>query len=218
MSGPLTKHSAPLHLLHAHRPQPRRPSGSRDRTRLQDRPLSLRGHRQGVDQEVRHLKWTSQRYETCMIKKHDGNCMLRSEGGSDKHHPLNQASGVFFPSRSQTRSRGRYRRPETDMTWFSRRQAVGFLSSTRQQMVHGFMAPLLHFQFTLSMTDMMFGTPHFYYQAILHVKALDLGSNLTSCVPHGDEMIPGQVSAVMMVASREISFHHVASEACMAAR
>ena len=62
-------HSAPFHLLHAHRPQPRRPSRTRDRTCLQDRPLSLRGHRQGVDQEVRHLKWTSlQRHETCMIK------------------------------------------------------------------------------------------------------------------------------------------------------
>jgi hypothetical protein len=57
----LTNRSAPLHLLHAHRPQPRRPSGTRDRTRLQDRPLPLRGYRQGVDQEVRHLKRPSQR-------------------------------------------------------------------------------------------------------------------------------------------------------------
>lgn len=32
-------HSAPIHLLDAHRPQPRRPAGARDCTRLQDRPL-----------------------------------------------------------------------------------------------------------------------------------------------------------------------------------
>lgn len=76
-----TKYSAPLHLLHAHRPQPRRPSRTRDRTRLQDRPFPLRGHRQGVDQEVRHLKrpW-QQRHETCMIKKHDRSCLLGMDG------------------------------------------------------------------------------------------------------------------------------------------
>ena len=48
--------SAPLHLLDAHRPEPRRPARARDRTRLQNRPLPVRGNSERVDEKVRHLR------------------------------------------------------------------------------------------------------------------------------------------------------------------
>lgn len=47
--------SASLHLLHAHRPEPRRPACARDRARLQNRPIPIRSNSTGVDEEVRHL-------------------------------------------------------------------------------------------------------------------------------------------------------------------
>lgn len=41
--------SATIHLLHAHRPEPRRPSRTRNRTCLQDGSLPVRGYCEGVD-------------------------------------------------------------------------------------------------------------------------------------------------------------------------
>jgi hypothetical protein len=45
----LTVCSALVNLLNAHRPEPRRPSCSRDRPRLQDRPPALRDYGERVD-------------------------------------------------------------------------------------------------------------------------------------------------------------------------
>ena len=44
--------SAAIHLLHAHRPEPRRSARARDRARVQDRSLAVRGYGTGVDEEV----------------------------------------------------------------------------------------------------------------------------------------------------------------------
>ena len=44
--------SAAIHLLHAHRPEPRRPARAGYRARVQDRSLAVRGHGAGVDEEV----------------------------------------------------------------------------------------------------------------------------------------------------------------------
>lgn len=49
--------STSFNLLHAHRPQPRRPSRTRDCSCLQDRSFPLRVYRKGMDEEVRHLIW-----------------------------------------------------------------------------------------------------------------------------------------------------------------
>ena len=51
----LTFSSSPLNLLHADRSKPGRPPRSRDRARLQDRPLALRVNGKGVAPEVRDL-------------------------------------------------------------------------------------------------------------------------------------------------------------------
>lgn len=47
--------SAPEHLLHAYRPQPRRPARPGNRTRVQDGPVQVRVHSPRVDPEVRNL-------------------------------------------------------------------------------------------------------------------------------------------------------------------
>lgn len=45
--------SPPLDLLDADRPEPRRPPGARDRTRIQDGPCEIRTDSSRVDSEVR---------------------------------------------------------------------------------------------------------------------------------------------------------------------
>lgn len=51
--------SSLIDLLYAHRSQSRRSPRPRDRTRLQDRSLTLRIHGQGMDQKVRDLEHRS---------------------------------------------------------------------------------------------------------------------------------------------------------------
>ena len=55
MASPDAMCSSSIHLLHAHRPQPRRSAGARDRPCLQDRPLEVRDHGARVDSQIRHL-------------------------------------------------------------------------------------------------------------------------------------------------------------------
>ena len=51
----LTSTSVALNLLDAHRPQPGRPAGAGDRTRLQDGPPAIRVDSTGVDAQIRNL-------------------------------------------------------------------------------------------------------------------------------------------------------------------
>lgn len=47
--------SPPLDLFHAHRSEPRRPAGTGDRARVQDRSCSVRSYCKRVDEKVCHL-------------------------------------------------------------------------------------------------------------------------------------------------------------------
>lgn len=99
--------SASLYLLHAHRSQPRRSSGARNRPCLQDRSHKVRSYSKGVDEEVCHLEkaeWgfmSAQKLRTWLARTVAGadlleHCIGKTSGGTDM---LQRSVGLAFSSR-----------------------------------------------------------------------------------------------------------------------